>query len=148
MTLDFGEDAMKRWCVITCLVISLAGLVVFTSKDVVFGLSGPNLLGNAGFEVDTADPWSRYGGVLDIVTAPDPIHAGNQAARHGDTGSDSTKWLRQSVPVAGGLAYEFSAWAYLPATSGNVDSVFLRIAWVCQLRLQRFSERHYRCWWL
>jgi len=120
---------MKRWCAVICLVIALAGLVVFTSQDVVLGLSGPNLVVNPGFEAATADPWSKYGGVFDTVTAPDPVHGGNRAARHEDTTSDSTKWLRQNVPVTGGQAYEFSAWAWLPAISDNVDSVFLRVAW-------------------
>ena len=120
---------MKRWCVITCLVVFGVGLFLFTSQDVVHGLSGPNLLTNPGFEAVEADPWSKYGGVFDIVTAPDPVHGGSQSAKHEDTSSDSTKWLRQNVPVVGGQAYKFSAWAWLPATSHHADAVFLRVAW-------------------
>lgn len=88
---------------------------------------GPELR-NGGFEAteDDGSParWKKYGGTLSSVTSP--VHAGTRAARL-QSGTESTKWLYQTVAVAGGDWYAFGAWVL--DDDATVRSASLRVSW-------------------
>ncbi|NOZ51389.1 MAG: hypothetical protein GXP37_15295, partial [Chloroflexi bacterium] len=87
-----------------------------------------NLLINPGFESGDLTPWSKYGGTVTIVGAPNPVHGGTFAAQQQDASSNSTKYLHQGTAVQAGNDYQFSAWVYVPDPN-LVSVVYLRIAW-------------------
>lgn len=88
---------------------------------------GPELR-NGGFEAmaDDGSPasWEKHGGMLSSTISS--VHAGTHAARlQSDT--ESTKWLYQTVSVAGGDWYIFGAW--ILDDDANVRSASLRVSW-------------------
>jgi hypothetical protein len=83
------------------------------------------LLANGDFEIlanDQPAGWSKVGG--DIFASPNArsgMYAGMLLSH-----TDSTKWLYQAVPVAGGRWYAFDAWGKRETGDGEF---FLRLSW-------------------
>ena len=85
------------------------------------------LLINGGFEA-AADGvpvgWRKYGGTLEQVQSP--AHSGSAAGSF-TSGTESTKWVYQTVAVEGEDWYAFEGYVHM--NDPNVAFSFLRISW-------------------
>jgi len=85
------------------------------------------MLINGGFEAaDDGVPvgWRKHGGTLEQVQSP--AHSGSAAGSF-TSGTESTKWVYQTIAVEGGAWYAFEGYVHM--NDANVASSFLRISW-------------------
>ncbi|MBP1990539.1 S-layer homology domain-containing protein [Paenibacillus eucommiae] len=89
------------------------------------GPTGPELLPNGGFELQTnghPDEWSQYDSSLSVMVSDEEVYEGNYSIKLVDPSPSAQPGLRSSsVPVTPGSAYQASIFAYVNAVAAMPD---------------------------